>query len=123
MKRPGQCVSAVADHVGARITLQNCAGLASQQWRYDPGTGLMINAQAGGLCMEVPEGMIYDHTLLQLASCDPNNAAQQFSYSAKQLKSRIDLGQVLDVSGGDSSTLIMYASHGKANQRWHATLY
>jgi len=119
----GQCISAVGgDHVGARIALENCSGSDRQLWRYDPGTGLMVNGQPGGLCLEVPEGMIYDHTLLQLATCDANNAAQQFSYSSKQLKSRIDLNQVLDVSGGDSSTLIMYGNHGGANQRWHATL-
>lgn len=34
----------------------------------------------------------------------------------------IDADQVLDVSGGDSSTLILYAVHGGSNQRWHATL-
>jgi hypothetical protein len=118
----GQCISATGgSHTGALVAMAACDSSANQLWRFDTATGLMVNGVAGAKCLEVPEGLIYDHTLLQLADCDANNPAQQFNYAGKLLRSRIDSNQVLDVSGGNTSTLIMYGVHGGANQRWHAT--
>jgi len=118
----GQCISATGgSHTGALVAMEACNTSANQLWRFDTATGLMINGVAGAKCLEVPDGLIYDHTLLQLADCDAGNPAQQFNYAGKLLRSRIDSNQVLDVSGGSSSTLIMYGVHGGANQRWHAT--
>lgn len=120
----GQCVSAVGgSHTGALVALEACNDSDNQQWRYDSGTGLMINGVAGMKCLEIPDGQIYDHTVLQLGDCDASNPAQQFNYAGKLLRSRIDVNQVLDVSGGNGSTLILYAVHGGSNQRWHATIH
>ena len=119
----GQCLTALGNYSGATIAMAACDSRPEQQWRYDSGTGLLISGVAGEKCLEIPNGMLYDHTPLQLADCNPGTEAQQFNYSGKLLRARLDTNRVLDVSGGNSSTLIMYGVHGGANQRWHATLH
>ncbi|ASP38492.1 hypothetical protein CHH28_07310 [Bacterioplanes sanyensis] len=118
----GQCIQAQGDHVGAVVSMAACSDSKAQQWRYDSGTGLLINAQLGELCLAIPDGMIYNHTPLQLESCDANADHQRFIYSGHLLRAQLDAGQVLDVAGSGDQ-LIMFAAHGKANQRWHGTLH
>jgi microsomal dipeptidase-like Zn-dependent dipeptidase len=118
----GQCITAQGDHVDAVVSMAACDGSDAQQWRYDSGTGLVINGQAGELCLGIPNGMIYDHTPLQLEHCNANADHQRFSYAGNMLRAQLDANQVLDVAGGGSQ-LIMFSAHGKANQRWHGTLH
>ncbi|TFK18780.1 macrofage activating glyco protein [Coprinopsis marcescibilis] len=72
-----KCLSAANNTDGAPVVVQTCTGAANQKWVFTQGTVRVF----GDKCLDVTEGLNQDGTKLQIWTCSPNNANQQWFYS------------------------------------------
>lgn len=72
-----KCLTATSDTNGAPVTIQTCADSPAQKWVFADGSVKTL----GDKCLDVTGGNNADGTKLQIYSCTPNDANQQFSYT------------------------------------------
>lgn len=91
---PALCLAATTANDGSPLILMPCDGGQTQQWQA-AGDGTIRTA---GRCMDVAGAAKTVGTVVQLATCN-GNQAQQFTFAGSELVSKLT-GNCVDVSGG-----------------------
>jgi hypothetical protein len=91
---PSLCLAATTANDGSPLILMPCDGGQTQQWQVaSDGT-----IRTAGRCMDVAGAARTVGTVVQLATCN-GNQAQQFAFAGPELVSKLT-GNCVDVSGG-----------------------
>jgi hypothetical protein len=90
---PSLCLAATTTNDGAPLILRPCDGGQTQQWQVaSDGT-----IRTAGRCMDVADAAKTNGTIVQLATCN-GNQAQQFAFDGDKLVSKLT-DNCVDVSG------------------------
>jgi hypothetical protein len=112
---PSLCLAATTANDGAPLILMPCDGGQTQQWQVaSDGT-----IRTAGRCMDVAGAARTVGTVVQLATCN-GNQAQQFAFAGPELVSKLT-GNCVDVSGGEvtaGSGAVIQSCAAVGNRSW-----
>jgi len=112
-----KCLAAPTNANGAPVVVTDCDGSASQSWTRS-GFNLIIY---GNKCLDVTGGSTANGVKMQLFTCSPGNANQQFTIFGTTIAWTAK-GKCLDLTSGiltNGNVVQMWSCTGGKNQVWN----